>query len=252
MTLQEALHDIKGWLGDGEAQLLHDLAATIRLPQMILEVGSYQGRSTIALALDAQTPVFAVDPHDVSVGDSFPFGDEDRAALMANLVKAGVAWKVRLLDIQSAFAARCFPHSIGLLFIDGAHSYEGVKADIEAWLPHVVEGGYVAFHDSNAPQIQQAITECKGLDLMVAADVTQVYRKVTPPEPEPTLKAEIEPEMVIEYGLPLVEDEATPPSERPVDRPAPGDTSHQDFTEADKPLRTRKPTSKAKAKGRRR
>ncbi len=191
------LDAITGWLGPAEAQLLHDLAADVRLPQMIVEVGSYQGKSTVALALSAQTPVFSVDPHEPSVGDSFQFGDQDRAALMANLVQAGVAWKVRLWDVQSQYAARGWPgHQIGLLYIDGAHSYEGVKADLDAWLPYVVDGGYVAFHDSNAEQIQWAIAERPDLAYEQTADVTAVYRKAQPAEPEP------EPE-TLGYGYPI-------------------------------------------------
>lgn len=34
-----------------------------------------------------------------------------------------------------------------LLFIDGDHSYEGVKSDYERYSPLVKHGGYIAFHD---------------------------------------------------------------------------------------------------------
>lgn len=37
---------------------------------------------------------------------------------------------------------------IDFLFIDGNHSYEGVKADWINWSPHVRSGGVVAFHDT--------------------------------------------------------------------------------------------------------
>jgi hypothetical protein len=37
--------------------------------------------------------------------------------------------------------------NIGLVFIDGDHSYAGVKADFENWFPWVMTGGLVAFHD---------------------------------------------------------------------------------------------------------
>jgi predicted O-methyltransferase YrrM len=36
---------------------------------------------------------------------------------------------------------------IDLLFIDGDHTYEGVKADFEKYLPLVKKGGLIAFHD---------------------------------------------------------------------------------------------------------
>lgn len=38
-------------------------------------------------------------------------------------------------------------HSLDFLFIDGDHSYEGVKADFEMYSPLVRPGGIVAFHD---------------------------------------------------------------------------------------------------------
>ena len=37
--------------------------------------------------------------------------------------------------------------SIDFLFIDGDHSYEGVKADFEIYSPLVKEGGLIVFHD---------------------------------------------------------------------------------------------------------
>jgi predicted O-methyltransferase YrrM len=36
---------------------------------------------------------------------------------------------------------------LDMVFIDGDHSYEGCKADIEFWLPHVKQNGIVAIHD---------------------------------------------------------------------------------------------------------
>jgi hypothetical protein len=37
--------------------------------------------------------------------------------------------------------------SLDFVFIDGAHNYESVKADIEAWLPKVKRGGFIGGHD---------------------------------------------------------------------------------------------------------
>ena len=36
---------------------------------------------------------------------------------------------------------------IDLLFVDGDHSYKGVKSDFEKFLPLVTENGIIAFHD---------------------------------------------------------------------------------------------------------
>lgn len=37
--------------------------------------------------------------------------------------------------------------TVAMVFIDGDHSYEGCKGDIEAWVPHLVPGGILAVHD---------------------------------------------------------------------------------------------------------
>jgi len=38
---------------------------------------------------------------------------------------------------------------VHVMFVDGDHSYRGVKADILNWVrPFVIEGGYVIFHDA--------------------------------------------------------------------------------------------------------
>lgn len=50
---------------------------------------------------------------------------------------------------------------IDVLFIDGDHSYEGCKADIEAWYPYMKEGGVMLFHDcdESSPGVVQAVAE---------------------------------------------------------------------------------------------
>lgn len=50
---------------------------------------------------------------------------------------------------------------IDVLFIDGDHSYEGCKADIEAWYPYVKKGGVMLFHDcdESSPGVVQAVAE---------------------------------------------------------------------------------------------
>ena len=51
--------------------------------------------------------------------------------------------------------AHQFPdRSFDLVFIDADHSYEGCKADIEAYLPKVRPGGIIAGHDYNADHVK--------------------------------------------------------------------------------------------------
>lgn len=45
------------------------------------------------------------------------------------------------------------------VFLDGDHSYEAVKADIEAWLPKVREGGMICGHDESHRTVRAALAE---------------------------------------------------------------------------------------------
>ena len=46
--------------------------------------------------------------------------------------------------------AKRWDKEISLLLIDGDHSFAGVKADLESWLPHMKEGGVILMHDHNS------------------------------------------------------------------------------------------------------
>lgn len=62
---------------------------------------------------------------------------------------------------DSVDMAKEFTGKISVLFIDGDHSYQGCKRDIEAWLPHMKEGGVIFFHDCDetSPGVVQAVAE---------------------------------------------------------------------------------------------
>ena len=47
-----------------------------------------------------------------------------------------------------------------LLFIDGDHSYEGCRRDVESWIPHLNTGGLIAMHDYGwADGVRKVVTE---------------------------------------------------------------------------------------------
>lgn len=72
----------------------------------------------------------------------------------------------RGLGDSAEYGKRWEGYDIDLLIIDGDHSYEGVKRDMAAWLPHVASGGCVLFHDypynlNEVPTgVKQAVEEC--------------------------------------------------------------------------------------------
>jgi len=50
---------------------------------------------------------------------------------------------------------------VDVIFIDGDHTYEGCKADIDNWYPQMAEGGVMLFHDCDetSPGVVQAVKE---------------------------------------------------------------------------------------------
>src|SRR6185312_12113676 len=59
--------DIPGWLTDEEGEALYELARGCSGSGVIVEIGSWKGKSTVCLGLGSQAgksvPIYAVDPH---------------------------------------------------------------------------------------------------------------------------------------------------------------------------------------------
>ena len=163
---------IQGWLADIEGYVLYRLARDGEGSGAIVEIGSWMGRSTAWLAAGSMARgrerVYAVDTFDGGT----EIKTEDHSVLREqgttyytfedNLERVGLLDHVEPVMADSrAAAARWDGGPIRLLFIDGDHAYEAVKADLEAWLPHVAPGGYVAFDDVHAhfPGVQRLTAE---------------------------------------------------------------------------------------------
>jgi predicted O-methyltransferase YrrM len=134
--------EVPGWLTEEEGEALYDLARACTGRGVIVEIGSWKGKSTICLGLGSRAgvslPIYAVDPHA-----DYRFGDFQR-----NVERAGIADLIRPIASLSQPAAEHFEEPIELLFVDGSHEFELVLEDFEKWVPKVVDGGWVAFHDT--------------------------------------------------------------------------------------------------------
>jgi predicted O-methyltransferase YrrM len=145
---------VQGSVTEAEAAELMQLAAEVPASACIVEVGSHRGRSTTALALGANgAPVFAIEPHEVFEGMyGSTFGPEDRKAFFENMLRVGVVEDVRLVNLSSEVVSEGWTRPIGLLWLDGDHTLEGVRRDFEAWERFLPPGGLVAFHDALDPE----------------------------------------------------------------------------------------------------
>lgn len=145
----------RGMVQLDECLLLMQLASQVR-EGVIVELGSYRGRSTIALALGsrrgARVPVYAIEPHVAFTGVlGAEFGPGDRRVFDRNLARAGVTDLVHLISLPSEVAARTWTDGIGLLWIDADHTYEAVTRDFSLWSRNLAPGGLIALDDSTVP-----------------------------------------------------------------------------------------------------
>jgi len=113
----------------------------------IVEIGSWKGRSTVWLGHGARSrglKVYAIDPHRHSREDP---GARTLDEFLTNLDRAGIRDAVEPLVMTSAEGAGVISSPVELLFVDGDHSVEGSRSDAQLWLPRVMVGGTVMFHD---------------------------------------------------------------------------------------------------------
>lgn len=111
-----------GWLSENEAELLW--YAVNQEVGPILEVGSYQGRSTVLLAATLRR-VYAVDPFDGF--DDTNDGEKIFLALRDNLLSRNInnviIYRKRVEDWKH--------RPVGFAYLDGDHTFKGTMEQIE-------------------------------------------------------------------------------------------------------------------------
>lgn len=131
-------YDVPGWLLPEEGLALARLAEG----KLVLEVGSYCGKSTICMAQTA-AQVVSVDPHD-GRGTSAPQDTEKQ--LRGNLAQFGVADKVAV--VKGTFhSSEDSDQLFDLIFLDGSHDLESIQQDLTNARRILKEDGLIAVHD---------------------------------------------------------------------------------------------------------
>jgi tetratricopeptide (TPR) repeat protein len=165
-AIVEASGRIPGWFGADEAELL--VALTLRAvapaagpPPVLVEIGSYCGRATVALGL-ALRGLGRTDARIISVDEPglgpAPDGRPARAALRANLAAHGLADLVIFAPEDEPAPWQRVSH---LLLIDGRHDDAGVREDVDRYAPSLAPGGLLLFHDyaDYFPDVQRRVDE---------------------------------------------------------------------------------------------
>jgi hypothetical protein len=167
---------IEGWMTASELEWLERVASRMN---RIAEIGSWKGRSTSALLRGCPGPVYAVDhwqgSRDEREGPHREANERDIFAdFMANV---GEFANLRVRRGESASVAPTLP-LMDMVFIDAGHSYDEVKADIEAWAPKTVK--VLAGHDYHLPDVRRAVDEAFGDRVKTAAESIWYVNVPTP------------------------------------------------------------------------
>jgi predicted O-methyltransferase YrrM len=153
--MSDSWKSVEGWLSEAEGEQLQRLAAGKR----VLELGTFYGRSCIAMASVAEL-VVTVDTHcgEFDAGRIFSL-----APFMANLRKHQVYGKVMPIVGRHEYLSLFIqPGAFDLVFIDGDHNFAGVERDTRFALDAVAVGGVIAWHDYDYPKypaVRRAISE---------------------------------------------------------------------------------------------
>jgi predicted O-methyltransferase YrrM len=153
----------RGFLPPDEAEALYDAAWAMAPHGVLLEVGTYCGKSATWLGAAARSRggrVVTVDHHrgseenqpgwewhdpalvdpDVGLMDTLPFFRHTmHAAGLEDVVTAVVGRSVTVSELWST--------PLALLFIDGGHTEEHAQNDYSGWSGFVMPGGVLAVHD---------------------------------------------------------------------------------------------------------
>lgn len=142
---RSAVSEIPGWLRPEDALKLYELA--FYTPGPILEIGSYQGKSSVLMALALRdagnpAPLYSLDVDPVA----------QRAAAEA-AARHGVADRITYVRGSAAALFAAMPGlRPGTVFVDGDHSLEGTRRDLDALRARVPAGALLLMHDYADPR----------------------------------------------------------------------------------------------------
>lgn len=119
--------------------------------KVVVEIGVWHGVNTLSMRsrMAVDGTLYAIDPFvpgrfGICCQKHVAHGEGSKSR------RGRLVWLEHFShDALAVFQAQC-PEPIDFLFIDGDHSFEGVKLDWELWSSLIRPGGKIALHDSRS------------------------------------------------------------------------------------------------------
>ncbi len=162
---------VPGMITPEAGKFLYSLCYLQDLEGDVVEIGSWQGRSSTFLARAVKESgngnFYAIDHFGGNVGkEEFYKVNGSLASLkdnfIDNLSRLDLIDAVNLLDMTNTEASeKIKDRKIRFLFIDGDHTKSGVRKDIELFFPQLEKGSIVVFDDyfEGFPGLIEAVDE---------------------------------------------------------------------------------------------
>ena len=166
-----AFTEIEGWFGKTEKVVYDAQIKRAKDNARFVEIGSWKGRSSYHMAAGIrssgkQIEFFCVDTwmgSEEHVNEQCIHSNTLYAEFLSNTQSfKDIIQPVRLPSVKAA--EQFEDGSCDFIFIDAAHDYENVLANIDAWLPKLKVNGVLAGHDYSAtyPGVIQAVEKTFG------------------------------------------------------------------------------------------
>jgi predicted O-methyltransferase YrrM len=162
-ALKKVADAAKGFMPEAEADALYDAAWAMSPYGVILEVGTYCGKSATwlgAAAKDRGGHVVTIDHHRGSEENQAGWEHHDTELVDAELgvmdtlpffrrtmYDAGLEDVVTAVVGRSTTVAAIWSTPLAMLFIDGGHADEHARNDYLGWAKFVMPQGVLAIHD---------------------------------------------------------------------------------------------------------
>lgn len=163
-----------------EMRMMITVAMALKKKANFVEIGCNLGRSSSVLGLIAKERkcnLVCID-NFIEVPNGISSSDEVKQQFEKNMHDVEAEYKLMAMDSKEASSK--YRQEIDLLFIDGDHSYEGVKEDIRLWVRRVKKGGAVLFHDYLGSNfgVKKAVDEAKDLERITIIESMAVMKKL--------------------------------------------------------------------------
>jgi hypothetical protein len=133
-----------------------DLMKHFKLPLIAAEVGVAEGRLSKELLAWGIERLYLIDiwekvPFIKGCGSFEQKWHDDNYASVLEKIKGNEDKVIILKGFSYKMAEKIPNESLGMAYIDGDHTYEGARADIDSFWPKLVKGGIMVFHDAANP-----------------------------------------------------------------------------------------------------